>query len=206
MYNIEKIHKKIENFRDNRVWVTKKIRMDSEARMNHNNIISIFIVNYYTFIILALSVISLILDDKYSSSLTILTTIVSIALFGISLFISLYGFKEKALYYKQSHIDLAEIEFELDHLLMRTDIGEKILLEKFHDLKLKYNHIMEKTDNHSTYDRLNFLKQSDKLNRDSLWFTYYFKYKTPTFLFKTSIIILPILIGIVWWYVKGSEL
>lgn len=180
--------------------------MDSEARMNHNNIISIFIVNYYTFMILALSVISLILDDKYSSSLTILTTIVSIALFGISLFISLYGFKEKALYYKQSHIDLAEIEFELDHLLMRTDIGEKILLEKFHDLKLKYNHIMEKTDNHSTYDRLNFLKQSDKLNRDSLWFAYYFKYKTPTFLFKTSIIILPILIGIVWWYVKGSEL
>lgn len=89
---------------------------------------------------------------------------------------------------------------------MRTDIGEKILLEKFHDLKLKYNHIMEKTDNHSTYDRLNFLKQSDKLNRDSLWFAYYFKYKTPTFLFKTSIIILPILIGIVWWYVKGSEL
>ena len=69
--------------------------MDSEARMNHNNIISIFIVNYYTFMILALSVISLILDDKYSSSLTILTTIVSIALFGISLFISLYGFKEK---------------------------------------------------------------------------------------------------------------
>jgi len=206
MGNIENIQKKIENFRDNRVWVTKKIRMDSEARMNHNNIFSIFIVNYYTFIVLALSVVSLILDDKYSSSLTILTTIVSIALFGISLFISLYGYKEKALYYKQSHIDLAEIEFELDHLVMKSDIEENNLLDKFHELKIKYNHIMEKTDNHSTYDRLNFLKQSDKLNRDSIWFAYYFKYKIPIFLFKASIIILPILIGIVWWYFKGSKL
>ncbi|MGE6719569.1 SLATT domain-containing protein [Peribacillus frigoritolerans] len=154
------ILKEIKEFRDNKVWVTKKIRMDAEARMNKNNLFSLIIVNYYTLIVLSLSIWALVIESKYMvDKISLITVISSVALFGISLFVSVFGFKEKAISYKQCYLDLYRLENQFDEILLDDSLDHSKALNKFNELKKDYNHILEKTDNHSDEDRLYFLKK-----------------------------------------------
>lgn len=196
------IYDRIEGFKDKRVWVTKKTRMSSEERMNSNNIYSIFIINYYTFIIVVLSVLGLIYNEEFSFVVSVFSVMVSIGLFGISLYISLYGYRERALKYKQSYLELSTVESKAEDLMMRlrlTDITLDKAITRFTDLKAEYNHILDKTENHSTFDRLNYLKDRDKLNRGGLWAAYYLKYKLPILLLKILLIVAPLILFSIWW-------
>lgn len=151
---IQNLKKKITNFRDNRVYITKKVRMNAEERMNRNNLHSIIILNIYTFILLCYSINALSSPvDKY---LSIVTLIVSLAVFGVSLFVSLYGFREKALAYKMSHLELAEIETHLDILELDCHSNHKELLKLFKIYQLEYHKIMSKTDNHKKIDYIKY--------------------------------------------------
>lgn len=181
----------ITYFKDHKVWVTKKTRMESEARMNDNNIFSLFVVNFYTLIVLSLSILGLVISDKEMiDNISVLTVISSVALFGISLFISLYGYKEKAIAYKQCYLDLTKIESQCQDLLLE-DLDYKNRLIKFNEIKREYSHILEKTDNHSLVDRLVYLKNNKKLNSLDDQMSYY-KYKIINRVIRISLFIIPI--------------
>ncbi|OJE39922.1 hypothetical protein BAQ49_02840 [Bacillus proteolyticus] len=181
----------ITYFKDHKVWVTKKTRMESEARMNDNNIFSLFVVNFYTLIVLSLSILGLVISDKEMiANISVLTVISSVALFGISLFISLYGYKEKAIAYKQCYLDLTKIESQCQDLLLE-DLDYKNRLIKFNEIKREYSHILEKTDNHSLVDRLVYLKNNKKLNSLDDQMSYY-KYKIINRVIRISLFIIPI--------------
>ncbi|WP_447403043.1 SLATT domain-containing protein (plasmid) [Lysinibacillus sp. fkY74-1] len=180
----------ITHFKDNRVWVTKKTRMESEARMNSNNVFSLFVVNFYTLIVLALSILGLVISDKdMVDKITVLTLISSVALFGISLFVSLFSYKEKAIAYKQCYLDLTRIESQCQDLLL-DDLDYQKRFYKFNEIKKEYNHILEKTDNHSYVDRLIYLKNNKKLNTPEDQSSYK-KYKFTSWTLKISIFIIP---------------
>lgn len=200
------IYDRIDGFKDKRVWVTKKIRMGSEERMNSHNIYSIFIINYYTFLVLILSVLGVIFNKDFSLTVSIFSVIVSIALFGISLYITLYGYRERALKYKQSYMELSSIEANAENLLMKVKfnlVSLDIAITEFGKLKSDYNHILDKTENHSTFDRLVYLKNREKLNRAGLWAAYYFKYIVPTLIFKIFLVTLPFILILLWWLMEG---
>ncbi|WP_394679994.1 SLATT domain-containing protein [uncultured Exiguobacterium sp.] len=187
------LNNEIEHFKDKRVWVTKKIRMESEARMNKNNIFSLFMVNFYTLIVLSLSIIALVINDSVIvNKITVLTLISSVALFGVSLFVSLYGFKEKALSYKQCYLDLTKIENDFQSLLLKNQEYE-VKESNFNDLKKDYANILEKTDNHSRIDRLIYLKNNDKLETLELNLSYWYL-KIKWFFVKSIIFIIPFII------------
>lgn len=194
------ILKEITHFKDNRVWVTKKTRMEAEARMNNNNIFSLFVVNFYTLIVLALSILGLVMTDQQMiDRITVLTLISSVALFGISLFVSLCGYKEKAIAYKQCYLDLTKIESQCQDLLLEElDYPNRLI--KFNEIKREYNHILEKTDNHSFVDRLVYLKNNKKLNTLEDQVSYK-KYKIANRTIKISIFTIPfvaLIILFVW--------
>ncbi|PEM52672.1 SLATT domain-containing protein [Bacillus wiedmannii] len=181
----------ITYFKDHKVWVTKKTRMESEARMNDNNIFSLFVVNFYTLIVLSLSILGLVIsNEEMTNNISVLTVISSVALFGISLFISLYGYKEKAIAYKQCYLDLTKIESQCQDLLLE-DLDYKNRLIKFNEIKREYSHILEKTDNHSLIDRLVYLKNNKKLNSLDDQMAYY-KYKMVNRVIRISLFIIPI--------------
>lgn len=181
----------ITYFKDHRVWVTKKTRMESEARMNNNNIFSLFVVNFYTLIVLSLSILGLVIIDKgIIDRISVLTVISSVALFGISLFVSLYGYKEKAISYKQCYLDLTRIESQCQDLILQG-LGYENRLTKFNEIKKEYNHILEKTDNHSFADRLVYLRNNKKLNSLDDQIAYY-KYKFVKGIIKFSLFFIPI--------------
>lgn len=184
--------KEITYFKDNRVWVTKKTRMESEARMNNNNIFSLFVVNFYTLIVLSLSILGLVITNQVMvDKISVLTLISSVALFGISLFVSLYGYKEKAIAYKQCYLDLTKIESQCQDLILE-DLDYPSRLIKFNEIKKEYSHILDKTDNHSSVDRLVYLKNNKKLDtlEDQ---TSYKKYTVKNRILKVSIFIIPII-------------
>lgn len=201
--NKNKINEEIQKFRDNRVWTTKKVRMIAEERMNRNNLNSIILVNYYTFFILCYSIIGL----KYGSSdiLSIASVIISIGLFGVSLFVSLYGYREKALAYKQSHLELDKIESKLGILILDEGIEHNDLLKTLDKYKMEYNEVISKTENHSNLDFLKFKVNSNNSSKKEK-FNYYFLYKTPLILFMIVVYACPIIgIILIFMNMSGAE-
>lgn len=152
---MEKIKIEINEFMNNRVWTTKKIRILAEERMNNYNFHSIILINFYTFTILCYSILGL----KYPSNerIIVMSVIISVALFGVSLFISLYGFREKSLAYKMSHIELTKIETKLNILILDENINKQELLKKFNKYQDEYTEILSKTENHRYIDYLKYI-------------------------------------------------
>ncbi len=140
---------------DERVWKTKKIRMEAEARLNRNNLVSVIILNYYTFVVLAFSIWSLILDptSQITTRISLMLVIASVGLFGVTLFLSTVGFKEKAVQFKDSYVRLDNLENGIRNLLRNMEFLDKqrviVELQQFEE---KYNEIISLSDNHSRID------------------------------------------------------
>lgn len=148
--NRKEIINVIESFKDKRVYVTKKVRMNSEARLNKNNIHSIVLVNVYTFTVLCFSIFSI--TNETDSKFELLGLIVSIGLFGVSLFVSLFGYREKAIAFKNSYLKINEIEGKLSILLLNKELTDEELIKGYSACQKEYNEILDKTDNHIDKD------------------------------------------------------
>lgn len=153
--NTDSIIKEIEHLLNERIWKTKKARIEAEARANRNDLIANILTNYYTFIVLAFSIWALILDplSEDAKIVTIITVIASVGLFGMNLMISLIGFRGKANQYKDSHLKLDSLESDVNNLLRSAGyISPNALISELHSLEKKYNEILSLTDNHSFKD------------------------------------------------------
>ncbi|WP_342510922.1 SLATT domain-containing protein [Sporosarcina sp. FSL K6-1522] len=158
-YNVSKENEKgyrkeilntIKNFKDKRVYVTKKVRMNSEARLNKNNIHSIILVNVYTFTVLCFSIFSI--TNETDLKFELLGLIVSMGLFGVSLFVSLFGYREKAIAFKNSYLKINEIEGNLHTLLLNMELTDEELIKAYSVCQKEYNEVLDKTDNHIDKD------------------------------------------------------
>lgn len=56
METMDDILDQIKRFADERIWKTKKTRMEAEARLKFNHLISNLLINYYTFTVLTFSI------------------------------------------------------------------------------------------------------------------------------------------------------
>ncbi|MEC0106780.1 SLATT domain-containing protein [Paenibacillus taichungensis] len=152
---MKEILEEIKSFTDNRIWVTKKTRMESETRLKRNHIVSNIIINYYTFAVLAFSIWSLVLDPEsyVSKYVTLMTVISSVGLFGVTLLISSLGYRERALQFKESYLKLDSLESEFKHLSRSAyQLSKEDVIERFHMLEKKYFDILSLSDNHDSID------------------------------------------------------
>lgn len=190
----EDIKLEIEKLMNDRVWVTKKVRMEAEARMNFYNIFTQILVIYYTFFVLAFSILSLVFAND---GISLMTVIASVGLFGISIFVSAIGYREKAIQYKVSYISLNELEFNLKSLLRNPDMDYSLILEKFKEYETKYNEILNVSENHSIVDylKIRMRKNTDITSKDK--FKYY-SIKILTYSIGVVLIIAPIIMCIIY--------
>ncbi len=163
---------------DERVWKTKKIRMEAEARLNRNNLVSVIILNYYTFVVLAFSIWSLILDptSQITTRISLMLVIASVGLFGVTLFLSTVGFKEKAVQFKDSYVRLDNLENGIRNLLRNMEFLDKqrviVELQQFEE---KYNEIISLSDNHSRIDYQKLVIDRKLVGHEEIRISYFSK-------------------------------
>ena len=177
------IFTEISDFKDNKVWMTKKSRMESEARMKKNDFISQIAITYYTFLAMVVSVYGIVNNDN---NLGVLSLVISIGLFGLSLFISAIDFKGKAYGYKEAYTQLSDVENDLENLLHSDNDNE--LYDKFKQLKEQYNSIIKLTDNHDTID---FYVVKNREHKDFQLEKTIFLYKAKCLIIEGLVFILP---------------
>lgn len=156
----EKLIDIINTFKSDRVWVTKKIRMGSEAVRKKINMHLQILLNYYSVSTLALSVIT------YKNSDELLDTwnlIISIFLLGITITVTNLNLEHKANEFKKSYILLDQLEAKIDRLVFEMEYSSdkmsfELANEKFFDLKEEYSKILNETDNHSNFDLITYKK------------------------------------------------
>lgn len=163
----------IQKYKDGRVWVTKKCRIEAESRMLFFHRYVMVLINYYTFLVLGISIYSLAFSGAVPEMVNIISVLISIALFGISLYTSAHSYKDKANSYKECYIKLMDIESELESLLLKLNGQNSLMIEsEFKRIKKDYKDIIEKDNNHANIDHLKYLKNQNKLNISS-WWKYY---------------------------------
>lgn len=188
---------KIKDFKNNKVWVTRKSRILAESRVLHRNGLSSFLLIWYSFFLICYSILEL---EKLIISEFPLTLMMSIGVFVMSIYIPTIGYAEKSQNYKRSYIKLESIESRLEDLIILIEnkqITDNIAQTKYKKLKKEYNNNLKETLNHLDID---YIKLKQQLNRSLslkeilLVLRSYFY----LFLYGISLIILPIIILVVY--------
>ncbi|MDL0113518.1 SLATT domain-containing protein [Mammaliicoccus sciuri] len=140
----------VQNYKNNKVWITKKARMNAEARCLANNNKAIIFLNFYSALLIIISILSIVYNSEIQS---LISLFLSIAIMGVSVIIASMDFKEQAIQYKRSYLELMKIEEELDDLENCLDqYNDEQSSKLFMKIKNDYIKILESTPNHKEID------------------------------------------------------
>ncbi|XQY92498.1 SLATT domain-containing protein [Metabacillus sp. HB246100] len=177
--------KLLSNLSD-KIWITRKCRINTSERLIFLNYISQFFINYYTLVILSISIYTL-YSDNASDFLSFTTVIASLFLFAVTIGIN-------TLDYKGRIRDLKNCYIELDVLINKLELLKRELqLKETREIKLQFEQIrddyiknLKGVENHNSYDYLKF-KLSQKEYRNVFL---YLKYYAVNILFILTIVLL----------------
>lgn len=138
-----------------KIWITRKCRINLSERLKKNNLFSQSLIIWYSFLLIALTIIDKsypIVEDSYP-----LTLILSIAILILSIFVMAMNFSERAI--------KAQILYtQLDCLYQ---VVENSAEDKEEALYKQYIDLIALTENHNDHDYLKTqydLKDMDKKN------------------------------------------
>lgn len=192
----EKLLEEIEGLEKKRIWVTKKSRMEAEARLKRSDFETQILVIYYTFVVLAFSIATLV---SLNETISLFTVIASVGLFGASIFISAAKYKERSLGYKNSYIELTRLEFKLKSLLRKEETTDEELLMRLEEVEQEYYQVLEKTENHDDIDYIRVLIKHD-LKMRSEYYSKYICYKIAHVMLICALAILPVLLVLYYFF------
>jgi SMODS and SLOG-associating 2TM effector domain family 5 len=165
--------KVIDNLSD-KIWQTRKCRINTSERLIFTNMLAQFLINYYTLVILSLSIWSFYSPSK-NDNLSFITVIASLFLFAITIAINSLNFKERIINLKSCYIHMDELNTELKLLkgqLSNIDANDAIQI--FNEIRKKYTSLLLIVENHTTYDRLKFMIENDQKITTRQFANYYF--------------------------------
>jgi len=195
----ENLISEIDNFKKRNIWVTRKARINSEARYLNYNSHSYFMLNWLSMWSLIFSITTLVIN---SNVLNYFSIFFSVLMLGSSLIVTGFKFEESANDYKHSYIKIAELENKLEHfikLLKKEVSNEDDIMDEFLLLKQDYQYILNNTPNHSYLD---YLKVSIDRNNEIFpvsvfeilnYYSYSFVYNLILFF----LVLMPIIIIII---------
>lgn len=180
-------------FSDN-VWKTRKSRINTSERFKKNDLISQILIAYYSFFIIAITIVDIKCENI---NFEILTLILSILIVIVSIFIFAMNYKERALILQTSYVLMAKL---YDDILEKENKNED-----YSDLKNQYNMIISLTENHSDNDYLQVMyevRNQKKYEEVNGKWTYEkgtkrLMYKIKHFITLLFLFILPIIILVI---------
>lgn len=144
----------------NRIWITRKCRINASERFDNLYFWTRFFQVYYSLILIVLSInnFSLIKEEKGNDSISLLLLVASLAVSFFSMYISSQNYKERALKLKYNYHGFDELYRNLDRIIINEDfkLSEVFLIED------KYLFLLKVSENHSTEDYLTYQKMDNK--------------------------------------------
>lgn len=128
-----------------KIWVTRKTRINSEKRLKSYALLSDISIIFYSLLIVFLSISGYI---KPNDKINYLTICSSVSLLVISVFISSTKFTERANAMRNCYIRLHELYYKVIESEKHNDS------EKLFDYQSYYNDMLLNIENHSDYDFL----------------------------------------------------
>lgn len=123
----------INQYKEKKVWVTKKARMNAESRCLVNNNKAIIFLNAYSAALIIISILSIFFYNEIDSLISI---ILSIFIMAISIILAFMDFKEQANQYKISYLELMKLEEDLSNLEIKyKDSSPEKMFEEFNEIK-----------------------------------------------------------------------
>lgn len=151
--------KDLEDFNNNKVWVTKKIRMDASERMEKKNIQINYFLIYYSACLAIMSF--LMVYEPKGFNLSLFSSMIALALPSANIFQYKAEYSKKSEEYRNCYLALSELENEIKTCLFSE---EKVSASKSNEYKMKYEKILQKYINHSKIDYLLFKKENKNNN------------------------------------------
>jgi hypothetical protein len=170
-----------------KIWITRKSRINSAERLILTNTLSQIFINYYTLVILSISIWTLFSNDENNNNLSFITVVASLFIFAGTVGVNSLNFKERISKFKSCYIKLDELNGDLEILkndLSKLGSGEP--RQRFEIIRSSYIKMLEDIENHHAYDYLKFqVNNKYKINYGN-----YLKYYFYNFVFILVILIL----------------
>lgn len=150
----------LEKFMNSKIWVTKKIRMESEKNLIMRNTILNYTLIYYSGCLAVMSYLTLATKGKFD--LTIVAGVISVILPSVNIFQYKADYSRRSSSYKECYLKLEDLESKCKiliskHKIKNIDTEKSIEIEEsIHD---QYNKILSMCENHSDYDYYIFRKK-----------------------------------------------
>jgi hypothetical protein len=141
----------------NRIWVTRKCRINASERLKNNDLFSQILIAYYSLFI----IITTIIDMKNDHiNFEVLTLALSIFILVASVFVLAMNYKERSLKLQTAYIKLNKIYREVE----KKEATE----EDFTEHLVEYDNVLECSENHAECDYLKvmFEVRNDPIYKD----------------------------------------
>ncbi|MFA1822981.1 SLATT domain-containing protein [Virgibacillus oceani] len=156
----------------NKVWITRKCRINTSDRLVFTSKVIQVLINYYTLMILSISIWSL--NTTNNNHLSLFVIIASLFLFAITIGINSLNYKERIIYLKSSYIKLDDLYIDLNILLDELPfIEKKEAKNRFIEIRNEYSKVLESVENHNAYD---FIKFQISNQEDDVGYKHYLRY------------------------------
>lgn len=170
------LNEEIINRLSDKIWITRKCRINSSERLILTNRIAQFLINYFTLVVLSISIWTLYNNDE-SSQLSFITVIASLFLFAGTIGVNSLNYKERIVSLKSCYIKLDELIGDLEILKNEfPQLHRDIVRERFEIIRSSYQKILEEVENHNSYDYLKFQVSQKDIRRKLDYVKYGFRY------------------------------
>lgn len=195
MSDNNKLFTDLAEFNHNKIWVTKKIRMDASEKMDKKNTRINYFLIYYSACLAIMSFLMLYAPKGFNLSL--FASMISLILPSANIFQYKAEYSKKSEEYRNCYLELSDLENDINTYLASNN---SITEDKSKEYKSKYDEILKKYINQTDMDYLMFsLKQIKRGNTDGFKLTkgnmiHIYSIKIFNFLMLILLISLPALL------------
>jgi hypothetical protein len=156
-----------------KIWITRKCRINTSERLIFADKVSQFFVNYYTLVVLSISIWTL-FSENDSNNLSFITVIASLFLFGLTIGINSLDYKERIRQLKNCYIELDGLINGLDILITEIQVKDREEIKReYEKIRDTYTELLKGVENHNSYDYLKF-KVTQKEHRNWIVYIHYY--------------------------------
>ncbi|WP_399631681.1 SLATT domain-containing protein [Sporosarcina sp. SG10008] len=159
-----------------KIWITRKCRINSSERLISTNRIAKFSINYFTLVVLSISIWTL-YSNVDSNQLSFITVIASLFLFAGTIGVNSLNYKERIVNLKSCYIKLDELIGDLE--ILKNDLPQlhrDIVRGRFEIIRSSYQKILDEVENHNAYDYLKFQVSQKDFKKKTDYVKYAFRY------------------------------
>ncbi len=124
-----------------RMWITRKVRINMEKRLNFNYKICTYLIPWYSILLIAVSIIPSNVDSSIRNTFSVLGSIIVLV---VSLLLSQKDFKQECRQVKEQYISIGKLISDAYSAENRNDSTANI--------EDQYDQLLRETENHSEYD------------------------------------------------------